>query len=341
MNSSTSAFRRGLNAALMLLLGVAAFLAFDRGITTLLGVAEKSFYAKGEDRLAPAMPRNYYNSLIMGTSRAYEGILPIHLHHFLKLRAFSLAGAGCYPRYNYLAYKRFREHNGPPRYLFYGLDYFTFDKYTGPRLLAAMGVKVDDLPREEPEVRGLGRISMLAQKKPRFDQMMMDMLNRLAVSLESKSNRRIPPAGISTYTGLHGKVSRDLQHEPPTWQAAPYTPFPGREGDYLEKLLELAIKDRARVFLVYLPDFINVYRTNHMQDQFREQMHHLAARFPRVHFIDFNRPDRFPLDDPEMFVDGGYGSRVSHLSALGARRLNRMLALEVQRHLGKAPGMAR
>jgi len=326
---------------MIFLFAALSFLLFDRGIAFVLQLAEKNFYATGRSVTMTNAPKGYYDALVMGTSRTREGLLPIHLHRFLGVRAFSTASMGCYPRYHYLAYRRFREENGPPRYIFYGMDYFTFDKETGPSHLAAMGVDVQATPSSEPPPRGLGRISILARRKPRNDRLFVDLINRVGMQLETGGVQDITPAGVSTYSGLNGRVPPGIQAEPPSWKKAPFTPYPGKEGAYLVKLLEEARRDRVRVFLVYLPDYINVYRTNFMQAEFLIQVSKLADRYPRVHFLDFNRPEIFPLEDPAMFVDGRYGSRISHLSALGALRFNRMLAEEVRRRLRRAPGLNR
>ena len=339
MSSSISNSKpKRLHGIFIVLLALFAFFLFDRGLSALLHLVETGFYASGEDRVIPSTPRGEYDTLIMGTSRTEEGILPIHLHRHLGLNPLSIALVGRFPRFNYFAYLRFRKKNGPPKYLIYGMDYFTFAKRSHRIQMAALGVKTDTGSRKVSPPRGLGRVSLLVRRKPHTDQLLVDLVSRVAGRGKRRPDHRMVRTGISTYKGQQGTVPAMEQQEPPSWEKAPYTHFPGREGLYFEKLLKETHRDKVRVFLVYIPDYINVYRTNHLHESFSSEVRELADRFPGTIFLDFNRPDQFHLDNPDFFVDGRYGSRISHLSAHGAALFNRLLARALRHYLHATPG---
>jgi hypothetical protein len=62
----------------------------------------------------------------------------------------------------------------------------------------------------------------------------------------------------------------------------------------------------------------------------------LAARHHGVFVLDFNRSDRFNLNDPGLFNDGGWGKTNCHLSPKGREIFTRLLVPKVKKILAEA-----
>jgi hypothetical protein len=136
------------------------------------------------------------------------------------------------------------------------------------------------------------------------------------------------------------KGRQTLTIKPESWQTRRYQAFPGEEGAYLERLLGDLERDAVPVFLVMIPDYVGANDTNFEQDKFKADIQALAARFGRVRVLDFNRPDRFDLDDPDSFWDGAWGKSNCHLSLKGMKDFTLKLAAELKKAMGNAPAPA-
>ena len=325
MSSSTrtSSLRRAAATAVLLLL---ALFVLDRGLFRLIVAAENSFYKDPgyAERFDAYAAGKHFDALILGTSRAYEGIHPVYFRKALKLNAFKDAFKGRGPRYNLSFYRFFKERNGAPRLVVYGVDYFMF---------AARSAK-SSLTRFEPD-RGPFRLfaepsALLGNKKE-----VEDFLNDLGDALEQKLKPR--PSGPKrdflrneTYAGKPPKGKPLPTAKPKQFLRQIYLITRHTERAYFRTLLKEWNRDGVLVVLATIPDHIGSYETNFENDKFLEDLRRQAAPFPNVRFFDFNRPDLFPLDKAEYFINGGWGLTNSHLSKKGARLYNKRLIAKIR-----------
>lgn len=343
MNSFTSVFKRPALRGLIVFLTSALFLLLlDRGFYRLLSFLAEEFYNQaevGRDWYGQTQFNRpgFYNTLIAGTSRAKEGIMPLYLYNELGLLAQNNASPGRYPRYHYEHYLKFRSQNGPPSIYIYGLDYFTFAKESnGKQLQGLLGGtrqakawKLEEM--NNPASPTWSRISHIYRAKKELDAFFVDFLDYLSFRYPVRARGDLNPGGISRYKGLYGTVPPKDRLRPARWQKAAYDPLPGVEGSYFIKLLEALRRDRVLVVLLILPEYIAVHETNYQHDRQRDDLRPLERRFQNVFVLDYNQSGRFELDNPALFADGRWGERISHLSIFGAERLGRMLAEDIRK----------
>ena len=220
-----------------------------------------------------------------------------------------------------------------------GIDYFLFSKDSNRRqLLDLQGERTKGKHRinyhdvTNPNSKFLSRISLLYRTKATLDQFFADAVDALAVRFESKGNKNVLPAGVSKYTGLYGSVPNHTSPPPPHWPKSPYTPFPGKEGTFFKQLLDTLRRDRVKVFLVGIPDYIKVFETNHQHRKLVEDVERLASQYMNVVYFNYNTPQSFELDNPHLFVDGDYGKRISHLSVFGSKMLTYKLCSDIKKY---------
>lgn len=328
-------------------LAILLFLLFDRGLFFLLREGAYRFHQNSQPKKdwyghSSWIKKKYYNTLILGTSRTKEGIHPIYLYKQLGLRAYNAASPGRYPKFNYLFYQDFKKRNGKPGIVIYGIDYFLFSKTSSPGQLQqlrgegrGMVKRIDYRQAVNKSAPFFSRISLLFRTKPDIDQFFADCIDYLSVIWEDQENKDILPAGISTYTGLYGTIDTQTRQPPATWDKAPYKAFPGKEGNYFRRLLEELREDRVRVFLVVLPDYYQVYETNHEHDKFHQDMDGISKRFRNVVYFNYNSPRQFDLKNPAYFSDGEYGNRISHLSVYGSKILSLKLCRAIRQYYDK------
>lgn len=346
MSSSTFNSKLSLKrAGLLVILAAALFLFFDRGLFFLLRETSFYFYQKsslGKDYYGKTtfLKKNQFNTLILGSSRTKEGILPLHLFENLGLRAYNAGSPGRYPQFHYYFYLKFKQENGIPRIVIIGMDYFIFSKESNlNQLQIVKGETPPDIQRIDhknitnPASQLLSKISLLFRSKKELDTFIMDIIDFTAMHVEKPNSRQIVPAGVSSYQGLFGRVPEESRVKPSQWETSPYSPFPGIEGNYLKMLLDELREDRVRVFLVGIPDYINIYATNIEHEAYAADIARLAQTYPRVIFINYNTPEHFSLSNPDFFVDGRYGERISHLSVFGAKNLNKKLCQDIKKYL--------
>ena len=342
--SSTNGFDRcwgkAARAFLYTVLFVASFLVFDRLVflgvrrgadryyaslgTTALQFSKGTFFGSGDGDL-----------LIFGSSRARYAFAQDILSSRLNKRVVKEAAAGKFPKYNYYFYQKYRRTFPRPRAVIYGLDYFMFEKDSDSRGLARFGrdIKLSALDpggRVNPTSPLVSRVSSLYRMKPAIDRFLGDLMKFDRAAEDEDA----PPA-----TNRPGRKKRPAAPrkrktntvKPDSWQTRTYQVFPGREGSYLLKLLSDLKNDAVPVFLVIIPDYVGANDTNFEQDKFKADIRSLAARFENVRFLDFNRTDRFDLDDPKYFWDGAWGKSNCHLSLKGMIGFSARLAAELKR----------
>jgi len=269
-----------------------------------------------------------YPILLLGTSRTFEGVHSLYLTKGLAKTVYKEAYAGKGPRYNYLFYREFKKHFPPPKLIIYGIDYFIYSLESNRLLIARLGV---DLKQNEHLAKPL----LLLSNKARFD----DLLDRGLLFVEEKYFRGgsmghgRDQAFMNRYVVISSLQSL-MEDKPPRFVRAPFRKFPGREGVYLERLLEELQRDQVRVCLLILPDHIGTLKTNFNQRKFKKDVQRWARDFRNVFICDFCAPESFPLSKSEYFLNGGYGRANSHLSKAGASRLNALLIKELQKRMG-------
>lgn len=346
MSSSIFNFRSPLiKKAYLVLLVIFFFFLFDRLLFLALRETMYQFYRQNPfekdvfGRLK-FLNKDTYDTLIMGSSRAEYGIHPIYLYKKLGIKAVSFAGKARYPRFFYEFYRYYRRRYGKPHLIIYGTDYFMFGRKTDDAQLAGIIGddrrirRLDPSGLNNPRFPVLSRISLLFRVKEHLDVFFTDVTDYLSFHLSDLRGRReagVPP-GISTFRGWPGRI--DI-HKPSRLKNSgrmPFAPFPGEEGAYFLRLLDLCRRDRVKVILVSLPDYIQAYNTNFEHERYRRELEKIAGRYINVQFWDFDSPGKFAQENPEDFLDGKDGEWNSHLSIHGAYIFNQMLCRRLRNY---------
>ncbi|MHB8054031.1 MAG: hypothetical protein ACYDH3_02095 [Candidatus Aminicenantales bacterium] len=257
--------------------------------------------------------------LIFGSSRAGRAFGENQLSALLNKRVIKDANAGRFPRFFYYYYLKYRSNHARPAAVFYGTDYFMFEKTTSPKDLAALDktIKLDVLnPSGSVNEASafLSRVSWLFRKKPEIDNYLGDRLklerDAEAGDLTAGETKESPQAG------KRRKRPKPVRSQHPrTYQA-----YPGIEGDYLQKLLALLEEDGVPVFIVFIPDYAGTNQINFEQKKFKADVGALARPYKNASVLDFNRPDRFDLNNPSLFREGAESRSNCHLSFEGRKR---------------------
>ena len=329
MNLSTSVSNRipAVRVAADLFLLLVCLFLFDRGLYFLSRKAQDFVHSgialnrKFETIRDPAGRK----ILILGTSRTYEGIHPMHLRRGLGMDVYKESYVSKGPAYNYYFYRYYRRAIGIPKIVIYGIDYFIFALHSNERLLR---IFPETAQAARPYHRGL---SLLMANRGELGELVNDALTELDRTLGA---RNLPvddtmPDKMDIYHGTQSDGS--LSVNPPAYfKPVPYTPYPGEEGEYLDALLKSLQSDGVKVVLVILPEFIGTYRTNFERGKLTGDLERLAARYNNIRILNYNLPDRFPLNKPRYFIDGGYGKMNSHLSMNGSRVFDFMLVEDLK-----------
>ncbi len=320
--------------ALFQLLAFIFFLFFfDRLLFLGIRQSESYFYRSFssyslQDKFAAIKNKDEYQILILGTSRAFDGIHPSYIQNELGVRAFKEAFVGKGPMYNYFFYQEYRKTMGIPKVVIYGLDYFLFN-------ITSERHWMKRFPADLVDARYFkGGISLLLANKPRIDEFCNSFLNHLKDDIASDPNylKEKDQAQMQNYRGVvsPGKID---PVEPSRYRKIRFFHPPGKEGEYFKRLLDQLQRDHVKVLLVSLPEYIGTYWTNHEQVKFVRCFKLFAKGYPNVRFLHYNRPDRFDMANSSYFIDGGYGKTNSHLSSSGAEAFNRLLLHDLRRCL--------
>lgn len=330
MNSFTSFFKpAAVRATFCVVFAVVCFLACDRLIFFLASRTESQFNrCQAELNLQVDFPRDFFSTLIFGSSRTYRGIHPWYFQTELGQNARKEAKGKKRLKYSYLFYRQFKALHGKPQVVIYGLDYFAFK-------LVSKDLALMQLDKHYAKVTEYsGGVSLLLANKPHFDQLFIDMLNFVEESRKMKERGNKPqiPQLIDPFVGYAHQAGVLSERKPPDFEKLAYRPFPGMEGEYLQKLLEELDRDGVITILVMIPDYIGTYETNFEHGKFIRDIENLARPFANTHILNYNDPAVFPLHETRYFLDGGYGSENSHLSKEGARVFNAMLLRDIRRY---------
>ena len=321
---------------------VVSFFLFDRALFHTIRAREKTFYQKRDlaslffrkrefNKHFVELPKGTYDIVIMGSSRTHRGVHPRRLHKYLGKKAFKIARGKAKPKFNYYFYKEYKKYAGIPELVIYGLDYFMFKMDTDPFLMQFVTEPADMEYKEG--------VSLLVSNKKQIDSFLTNILEKFSLNSKSKLpvKRKIRKRNLSSFNLIidpfvgYKKTESFNIEKPPRFKTFNYVPFPGVEGEWFLKLMEELDKDGVSVALVFLPNYIGTYESNFQRDIFIEDIKQLIAPFRDVHIFNYNRPEKFHLDNADYFLDGGYGKTNSHLSAEGARVLNRMLAKDLKK----------
>ncbi|NIM16389.1 MAG: hypothetical protein GTO45_30720, partial [Candidatus Aminicenantes bacterium] len=219
-----------------------------------------------------------------------------------------------------------------PNVVVYGLDYFMFKLKSHQFFMDAVSAAGEDA---EPGPYANGLLLLLSNKS-HIDEFFNNYLDQLNQNVNPPNETQETGNGtihvIDPFIGYEKQVYEPLPHKKRWFKKFDYGPYPGKEGIYFTKLLEEWEKDDVQVILVFLPDYIGSYESNHQMDVFKKEIQQLTAPYQNVFIYDYNRPDKFPLSNPKYFLDGGHGKSNSHLSKTGARVFNRMLLKEIKKH---------
>lgn len=325
---------------LALVVFLASFFFFDRVLFKLINIQEKIIF-KTEDPTAIFLrkndfnrnffriPRGTYDTLIMGSSRTYRAIHPLYLHEYLNRTAFKIAGARAKPKYTFYFYELFKQYAGTPEMVIYGMDYFMFGKSTEDPFFRQFVADSGDRQYRPG-------LSLLMANKERIGESLNSLLemsadenrNQDPPGKQNKKKKNLPV--IDPFVGF-ARTIKLIPEKPYRFNTFEYQPYPGVEGIWFFRLLKQLKKDGVTVALVFLPSLIGTYESNFQNEAFKSDIRTLTGHFDNVYTFDYNHPDKFPLERGEYFQDGGYGRSNSHLSARGARVLNRRLCRDLKK----------
>ena len=328
MNSSTSSSEVRRFAALLACFLAALFL-FDRGLSLAVRDIERHAYGESdfERRLSRYVLGRAYSSLIFGTSRTFEGIIPAQLDNCLGQKFFKEAYWGRGPKYNYYFYRLFKKHAGVPKVVVYGVDYFIYNGESNARWMSRFNLQED-----APHVDLLAAPLLLFQNKNRNDE----FLNNLMTDPGGTTAAGLPGDDdlfekINGHPGVPAPPDNPkLKTErPPRFFKQRFPKPPGKEGEYFLRLLDELKADGVKVALVSLPDYVGSLRTNWQMLRFHHHLYDLSRRYDTDNPLHYNNPRDFDLENPELFRNGGWGKTNSHLSRVGAAVLGRKLCRDL------------
>lgn len=304
---------------------------FDRGLFYLISKLEANFYRQNDfkKRFEMFVKDKQYSTLILGTSRTYEGIHPYYIEKGLGQKAFKESYVGKGPKYNYYFYRLYKKYADVPKVLIYGVDYFFYAIFSDPKWMA----RFEKINKGEKIGYSPGPL-MLVKYKKKIDNFYNNILIRLKE--KKKPGKGKDPfqdfIKIHNYTGWTVKNKKLVTKKSTKPKRQGYVHFPGEEGEYFMKLLDELDRDRVTVILVSLPDYFGSYKTNFQRNKFILHLKRISRKFKKLFVYNYNRLKKFPLKNSEYFNDGGYGQANSHLSQKGAKLFNEILIKDLKKH---------
>jgi len=279
-----------------------------------------------EVKITDHLQKNNYNSLIMGSSRTYEGIHPALLESE-KLHPFKWGFAGFGPKYNYYFYKLYKKVNKKPKTIILGVDYFVYTLFSSPSALGELNTGPDTgftLNYLDPSI-------LLLKNKKKIDIILKDIVGSLN---PAKNAPKRDIEEIQSYTGSHKSGMKNYKvytERTRRFKGSAFTKPPGSEGEYFFKMLDEFREDNVNLILVVIPEYIGTFRTNKFQRIFRMHLKRLKKKYENIRILNYNYIKKFNLGDASLFLDGGYGYTNSHLSKKGAEIFNKMLKKDLEK----------
>jgi hypothetical protein len=308
---------------------VAALFLIDRGLFLALRSTELHYYGNSnfERRLSQYLMGRSFSTLIFGTSRTYEGVIPAHFENCLNQKCFKETFQGKGPKYNYYFYQLYKKHAGAPKVVIYGVDYFIYAVESDMRWMSRFNLRPDT---HRPDLWS-APLLLLSRKKHNdifLNNLMIDLSQKTAIA---------PPHGDDLFDPINRYPGAPMQADNPRLVTEKPSSFPfqdmvlppGVEGDYFLRLLDELKNDGVKVALVSLPDYIGSLKTNREMPRFHRHLRDLQKKYPNITLLIYNSPQQFDLNTPTLFMDGGWGKTNSHLSGIGAARLGRKLCRDL------------
>ena len=146
--------------------------------------------------------KEFYNTLIFGSSRTKQGIHPWYLKELLGLNSYKVSRAGTYFKYNYHFYSIYKNKFKVPAYVIYGVDYFIFKQMSSRRKMNSLlgrNRKKQNLTNTDLNSKHLFLLhfpSILLAKKKNIETFFVDVIDYLT-SRKKKSERPL----ISNFKG--------------------------------------------------------------------------------------------------------------------------------------------
>ena len=255
-------------------------------------------------------------------------IHPWYIQNQLGVKAFKEAFVGKGPMYNYYFYQEYKKIMGIPRVVIYGVDYFMYNITTERHWMQRFNMDVINA-----HYFSQGAFMLLANKA-HIDKFCNTFLNHLQDSLWNSQNFMIEQDNVlmENYLGVASTGDIDTQ-EPPRYKKVIFFQYPGQEGVYFSRLMEELQRDNVTVLLISLPDYVGTYWTNQFHGLYRRAFRYYQKKYNNVHFLEYNHIKKFNIENPEYFINGGYGKTNSHLSRAGAEVLNRILLKDLRKYL--------
>ena len=334
MSAPSLARKHWASAVLLILIFAVSFAAFDRFLLLGLRAWAPRYYASLDTGAAVRNKTTIFGQgdgdvLIFGSSRARLAFGQYMLSSRLNKRIIKDAASGRFPRFFYHFYLKHREEHPRPKAVFYGIDYFIFEKKSFSLEMAALDktLKLDVL---NPAVSFneasplLSRISWLFRKKQDIDDFVGDLI-KLDRAEEADDGPAEDDADRRGQKNRAVKGRKNKEAKPYPSRPRPYRTHPGAEGSYLQKMLTALEEDGVPVFLIIIPDSAVTNEINFEQDKYKSDVGKLAGLRKNVTVLDFNRPDRFDLKNPELFQKTEIPKSNCHLSTEGSIRFTRKL----------------
>ncbi len=287
----------------------------DRSLSFLIS---RFNYLLFKDCLLEQPLRNYlegkkFDTLILGSSRTYEGVHPLLLKS-KKFSPFKWSYAGNGPKYNYHFYKLFKKINGTPKIVIYGVDFFIYKLRSSPMELNEIGIRTTDRLLLNITYPNLFIIAL----KNRYEILLNDIMNSYRTSKFTLEKKIVD---IQNYVGSDKAVSTKHKlhtERPATFKKLSFVPPNETESKYFFNLLEELKNDNVKVILLTLPDYIGTHKTLLGHIPFRFHLKKLQRTYKNINILNYNYSKTFDLKDESLFLDGGYGYENSHLSKKGS-----------------------
>lgn len=335
MNSSTLNSKSSLKTVLVrFIIFISALFLFDRALFFLIHTFESSFYSRSgfEDQFRRYVADKHFDVLILGTSRAYEGLHPAYFEETFGVKAYKDTFQGKGPKYNYYLYRMYKKYAGVPKVVVYGVDYFIYTIESDPRWLSRFE---QDIAGENIDYWSSPLLLLKYKKRiDTFSNNLLILFNQ-PEPREEKKDEFEEYTRLQEYTGISPEKKNLVSRRKGRFLRQLFPHPPGREGHYFFQLLEQLKQDGVTVVLVLLPDHIGSYKTNFQRSDFVHHLRTLQRTHKNLHIYNYNRPQQFPLDNDFYFIDGGYGHTNSHLTREGARELWRSLSKDLEKHFHK------
>ncbi len=269
-----------------------------------------------------------WDILIFGSSRVYEAVHPLHIKKSLGRNAFREGAHGKNAKYNYLLYKEFKRMGHIPELVIYGMDYFVHHRGSEKEMLARFGEKYNkekNSGKNQNRNMKPGFLSLYekrADTAEKINNSINYIQNNITVSNETENYKKMVRLIEDTQRYL-GSSSNHFNQlitvRPNNMHREIYVPHPGYEGEWFLKLLDELEKDKVRVMLIIIPDYYGTYITQTQKRAHIKEIMALTKKYGNISIHNYNAHNSgFPNKKEEFFMDGGYGTSISHLSKDGA-----------------------